>query len=92
MNFKAPTAALHAKNLIFLRQDLALILNTCTDGTARIILHYIFWDLPQIYRVWFVPTTLDPREEKFIWMKQGSKPGPLALQATAQSIAPWLLG
>ena len=44
-----------------------------------------------LYRVWFHPTTLDPRE-KTIWTKLGSNPDPFALQATALSKTPWLPG
>ena len=32
------------------------------------------------------------REKRTIWMKPGSNPGPLDLQATALSITPWLPG
>ena len=44
--------------------------------------------ITQIYPLY----TLDPRDEKTIWMKQGSNPGPQASQATALSITPWLTG
>ena len=72
----------------------SLIPRPCADGTTVTFCCWLLWwhhNVTHIYRDWLHPTSLDPRD-KTISLELGSNPGPLALQATAQSVTKQLLG